>query len=65
MVKYGIWKTRYTQNVANTFEDWVRQNGAPVFFHTEFAALKYMHTEDMKNDDEFTEFEVRKIEVPE
>ena len=38
MRKYGIWKTRYTQNVANTFEDWVRQDGAPVSFFTEYAA---------------------------
>ena len=63
MTKYGIWKTRYTQNVATIFEDWVRQNGVPVLFSTEYAALEYMHSEEMKNTDEFTEFEVRKTEV--
>ena len=45
MIKYGIWKIRYTQNVANTFEDWVRQDGAPVLFFTEYAALEYKHSE--------------------
>ena len=63
MIKYGVWKTRYTQNVAATFEDWVRQDGAPVLFFTEYAALEFKHSEDMKNNDEFTEFEVREIEV--
>ncbi len=63
MIKYGIWKTRYTQNVANTFEDWVRQDGAPVSFFTEYAALEYKHSEEMKCCSDNTEFEVREIEV--
>ena len=63
MIKYGIWKTRYTQNVAATFEDWVRQDGAPVLFFTEYAALEYKHSEEMKCCNDDTEFEVREIEV--
>ena len=63
MRKYGIWKTRYTQNVANTFEDWVRQDGATVLFFTEYAALEYKHSEEMKCCSNNTEVEVREIEV--
>ena len=63
MIKYGIWKIRYTQNVANTFEDWVRHDGAPVLFFTEYAALEYKHSEEMKCCNDNTEFEVREIEV--
>ena len=63
MTKYGIWKTRYTQNAAYVFEDWVRRNGEPVLFFTELAAYEAKHAEDMRNCDEFTEFEVRKVEV--
>ena len=63
MTKYGVWKTRYTQNVASTFEDWVRHNGAPVLFFTEYAALEFKHSEEMKCCDCFTEFEVKKCEV--
>ena len=63
MTKYGIWKTRYTQNVAAIFEDWVRQDGAPVLFFTEYAALVFKHSEEMKCCNDNTEFEVRKIEV--
>ncbi|SFW51200.1 hypothetical protein SAMN02910447_03344 [Ruminococcus sp. YE71] len=65
MTKYGIWKTRYTQNVALVFEDWVRQNGVPVLFSTEYAALEYKHGEEMKVCNDNIEFEVRQIEVPE
>ena len=64
MRKFGIWKIRYTQNVAAIFEDWVRQNGKPVLFSTEYAALEFMHSEDMKHNDGYTEFEVRETEVP-
>lgn len=63
-MKYGIWKTRYTQNVAKTFEDWVRQNGVPVLFCSEMTALEAKHSEEMLNSDGHTEFEVREIEVP-
>ena len=38
LTKYGIWKTRYTQNAAHVFEDWVRRNGEPILFFTELAA---------------------------
>ena len=63
MIKYGIWKTRYTQNVAATYEDWVRQEGAPHLFCSEMSALEAKHSEEMKNNDINTEFEVREIEV--
>lgn len=63
MIKYGVWKTRYTQNAAKTFEDWVRQDGAPVLFCSEMSALEAKHSEEMRNSDEHTEFEVREIEV--
>ena len=63
LTKYGIWKTRYTQNAAHVFEDWVRRNGEPILFFTELAAYEAKHAEDMRNCDEFTEFEVREYEV--
>ncbi len=65
MKKYGIWKTRYTQNAAHVFEDWVRHNGEPVLFFTEYAAFEAKHSEDMRNHDMFTEYEVREVEVDE
>ena len=60
MKKYGIWKTRYTQNAAHVFEDWVRHNGEPILFFTEYAAFEAKHSDDM-----FTEYEVREVEVDE
>lgn len=63
--KYGVWKTRYTQCAAHVFEDWVRQHGEPVLFFTEYAALEYKHSEEMKCCNSNTEFEVREIEVDE
>lgn len=65
MTKYGIWKTRYTQNVANTFENWVRLNGAPLLFSTEMSALEAKHAEEMKHSNDYTDFEVREVEVSE
>ena len=62
LIRYGIWKTRYTQNTAHVFEDWVRHNGEPLLFFTDLAAYEAKHAEDMRNCDEFTEFEVREIE---
>lgn len=61
--KYGVWKTRYTQCAARVFEDWVRRNGEPVLFFTEYAALEYKLSEERKCCNSNTEFEVREIEV--
>jgi len=63
LIKYGIWRTRYTENAVCIYEDWVRQDGAPVLFCTEYAAYVFKHDEEMKNSDTATEYEVRKIEV--
>jgi hypothetical protein len=59
--KYGIWKTRYSENSRNIFEDWVRRNGEPVLFSTERGALEYMHGMEMKTSNMFTDFEVREV----
>lgn len=59
-MKYGIWKIRYTQNAANTFEDWVRSERAPVLFATEIGALEYKRHLEMITLDKNTEFTVRR-----
>lgn len=60
--KYGVWKTRYSENSRNIFEDWVRQkNGELILFSTELGALEYMHGMEMRTQSVFTEFEVREV----
>jgi hypothetical protein len=63
LIKYGIWRIRYTENVTGIYADWVRQDGAPVLFCSEYAAYVFKHSEEMKCSDNSTEYEVRKIEV--
>ena len=60
MQKFGIWKVRYTQNIKNTFEGWVRLHSAPVLFDTEMGALEYKHNLEMITLDRNTEFRVRR-----
>lgn len=57
--KYGVWKTRYTQNIRNTFEDWVRRQGEPFLFDSEKEAEEFMHKEQQKSCNSQTDFEVR------
>lgn len=60
--KYGVWKTRYSENSRNIFEDWVRQkNGELILFSTELGALEYMHGIEMRTRSVFTEYEVREV----
>ena len=65
MQKFGIWKTRYTQNIKNIFEDWVRSHSAPILFDTEMGALEYKHGLEMKTLDHNTEFRVRRYKMNE
>ena len=65
MTRFGIWKTRYTQNVKNTYEDWVCSKRAPVLFATEMGALEYKHHMEMITLDKNTEYRVRRFEVNE
>ena len=65
MQKFGIWKTRYTQNIKNTFEDWVRLHSAPVLFDTEMGALEYKHHLEMITLDKNTKFRVRRFRLNE
>lgn len=65
VTRFGIWKTRYTQNVKNTYEDWVRYKRAPVLFATEMGALEYKHHMEMITLDKNTEYRVRRFEVNE
>lgn len=65
MQKYGIWKVRYTQNIKNTFEGWVRSHSAPVLFDSEIGALEYKHDLEMKTLDRNTEFRVRRYKMDE
>ena len=60
VIRFGIWKTRYTQNIKNTYEDWVRLKHAPVLFDTEMGALEYKHDLELKTLDINTEYEVRR-----
>jgi len=38
-MKYGIWRTRYTRLIKNTFEGWLFINGQPLIFESEIQAL--------------------------
>lgn len=63
--KYGVWKIRYTQNIRNTFEDWVRCQGEPFLFDSEGEAEEFMYKEQQKSCNSQTDFEVRKFRVSE
>jgi len=38
-MEYGIWRTRYTRLIKNTFKGWLLVNGQPLIFESEVQAL--------------------------